>query len=211
MNNPTNNGIATYIDRSSRASELDFVIDKRMREAFHFFPVIVSEINDDGTIDVIPLLFKTTANGENQRRAPVYNVIVPEIRVGNMAIIAMPKVGQKGFIKIADRDISKIKRTNNYSDVGSYRRFSLSDAIWDAAGSTFNDPAQYKIEILDGGVVNCEVTEFNIIGKLNVTGDTDIQGNVTTTGTLKNNDIDVGSTHTHDGVETGEGNTGVPN
>ena len=217
MSNQTNNGTANYIDRSSPVSELDFVIRKVMGEAFHFMPVEVSEINDDGTIDVIPLVFKTTATGENQRRAPIYNVPVPEIRAGNMAIIAMPVVGQKGFVKVCDRDISKIKRTLNYADVGSFRRHSFSDSVWDTAGSAFNEPAEYFFEIKNGGDISCkakkfdiEAEEVNINSKLNVTGNTDIQGDVTTTGTLENNDVDVGSTHIHGGVQTGTSNTGEP-
>ena len=211
MTNPTNNGTATYIDRSSKASELDFVIDKRMGEAFHFMPVEVSKINGDGTIDVIPLLFKTTATGENQRRAPIYNVPVPEIRAGNMAIIAMPIIGQKGFVHVADRDISKIKRTLKYADVGSFRRSSLSDSVWATAGSMFNAPAQYKLEILNGGVVNCVVTEFNITGKFNVTGDSTFDGKlIQTNGELSSEGV-VLETHTHSGVQSGNSNTGEPN
>jgi hypothetical protein len=205
MSNPTNNGTATYIDRSSKVSEFDFVIDKRMGEVFHYMPVEVSEINEDATIDVIPLLFKTTATGENQRRAPIYNVPVPEIRAGNMAIIAMPVVGQKGFVKIADRDISKIKRTLTYADVGSFRRHSFSESVWDVAGSCFNDTAEYKFQILAGGVINCTVTAFNI------TGDVTINGKVTQSGgDLKSNGV-VLHTHTHGGVQSGTSNTSIPN
>lgn len=44
-----------------------------------------------------------------------------------------------------------------------------------------------------------------------ITGDVNIVGNVTTTGTLQNNSKNVGSTHTHNGVQPGGGNTGQPN
>lgn len=43
-----------------------------------------------------------------------------------------------------------------------------------------------------------------------LTGALNVTGNVDTTGTLKNNGKSVGSTHTHSGVQTGGGNTGVP-
>lgn len=211
MSNPTNSGTATYLDRSSNVSEIDFVVRKSVGEIRVFMPVEVSEINQDGTIDVIPMLFKTTATGENQRRSPIYNVPVPEIRVGNFSIIAIPKVGQKGFVKVCDRDISKIKRTLKSSDVGSYRKHSFSDSVWDTAGSCFNESAQYKIEILDGGIVNCIVTEFNITGKLNITGESNFNGKLTqSNGNLSSNGV-VLHTHTHGGVQPGSGSTGAPN
>ncbi|MNR33113.1 hypothetical protein D3C85_1507560 [compost metagenome] len=37
------------------------------------------------------------------------------------------------------------------------------------------------------------------------------QGNMETLGTLRNNGKDVGSTHTHPGVQTGPASTGAPN
>jgi len=213
MSNQTNEGIATYIDRSSKTSEIDFVVRQIMGESFHFMPVVVSEINDDGTIDVIPLLFKTTATGENQRRAPVYNVPVPEIRVGNMAIIAIPKVGDKGFIKIADRDISKIKRTLSYSDVSSFRKHSLSDSVWDTAGACFNEPAQYFIEILDDGVVNCKVTKWNIeADEFNVKASSVFDGDIEhKNGSITSNGVHIDNTHTHGGVQSGTSSTLTPN
>lgn len=223
MSNQTNNGTATYIDRSSKVSELDFVVRKIMGEAFHFMPVIVDNINDDGTIDVIPLLFKTTAIGENQRRAPIYNVPVPEIRAGNMAIIATPVKGQKGFVKVCDRDISKIKRTLNYSDVGSFRKHSFSDSVWDTAGSEFNEPAEYYFEIKNGGDISCkakkfniEAEEVNINSKLNVTGNSTFTGGLAQTGgNLSSGDANLGTnvilgTHKHGGVLLGDKDTGVP-
>jgi hypothetical protein len=44
-----------------------------------------------------------------------------------------------------------------------------------------------------------------------ITADTvDITGDVATVGTLTNNGVNVGSTHTHGGVQTGGGTSGPP-
>ena len=43
-----------------------------------------------------------------------------------------------------------------------------------------------------------------------VNGKFTVNGNVETTGTLKNNSVNVGSTHKHSGVTTGISNTGNP-
>ena len=56
---------------------------------------------------------------------------------------------------------------------------------------------------------------FDITGgtgaTMQITGDIDQTGNYQNTGTLQNNGKDVGSTHTHSGVQPGAGNTGTPN
>lgn len=48
-------------------------------------------------------------------------------------------------------------------------------------------------------------------GTAAITGNMSVNGNVTTTGTLTNNSKNVGSTHTHSGVQSGGSSTGQPN
>lgn len=49
-----------------------------------------------------------------------------------------------------------------------------------------------------------------LIGDVTIEGSLTVQGNVDITGTLKNNDKNVGSTHTHRDVTAGTANSGVP-
>lgn len=42
-------------------------------------------------------------------------------------------------------------------------------------------------------------------------GTMNVNGNIVSTGTITNNGKDIGSTHTHSGVQPGSGNTGTPN
>ena len=48
-------------------------------------------------------------------------------------------------------------------------------------------------------------------GTMNVTGNINQTGNFANTGTIQNNGKNIGSTHTHSGVQPGAGNTGAPN
>ncbi len=43
-----------------------------------------------------------------------------------------------------------------------------------------------------------------------MTGNLSVTGNIASTGTVQNNGKNIGSTHTHSGVQTGGGNTGAP-
>jgi len=58
--------------------------------------------------------------------------------------------------------------------------------------------------------VTINATKITLNAEVVINGKTTIAGNVATTGTLTNNAVDVGSTHTHGGVTTGGGTTGVP-
>lgn len=67
-----------------------------------------------------------------------------------------------------------------------------------------------KIHLKAGRIIDIDADQLNINCDVIINGTTDIQGNVTTTGTLKNNNVSVGSTHTHSGVTAGGGTTGTP-
>jgi len=45
---------------------------------------------------------------------------------------------------------------------------------------------------------------------IKLVGDLEVIGNITSTGTIRNNGKDIGSTHKHNGVTAGSGNSGVP-
>ncbi len=52
---------------------------------------------------------------------------------------------------------------------------------------------------------------MKIMADVTIEGDVNITGNIASTGTLFNNGKDVGSTHTHGGVQLGNSSSGVPN
>lgn len=58
--------------------------------------------------------------------------------------------------------------------------------------------------------VDLDAQIFRIRANVEIEGNVVLQGNFDATGSLNNNDANVGSTHTHGGVETGPGNTGPP-
>lgn len=100
-----------------------------------------------------------------------------------------------------------------------------------ATGSTELTPAGKFIINAPGGLeVNAPTTQINsattnATGTVNATGaitgtggmaisggsGASVNGNLSITGSLTNNGKNVGSTHTHSGVQAGAGNTGAPN
>jgi phage gp45-like len=94
---------------------------------------------------------------------------------------------------------------------------AVDDRRYRLAGLEAGEVAVYddlgnKIELKRDRIKITAETLLDIVAPdVNIAGRVTINGNVETTGTLKNNAKNVGSTHTHSGVQTGGGNTGAPN
>lgn len=78
-----------------------------------------------------------------------------------------------------------------------------ANAAIDADGDVYAS-AGADAAISAAGVVSVVAPTINISGNVNITG------NLTVTGTMTNGVKNVGSTHTHGGVQTGGGTTGAP-
>jgi hypothetical protein len=62
-----------------------------------------------------------------------------------------------------------------------------------------------------GGSAQVTAPTISLTGNVTVNGNLTVNGNTALTGTARANGKDIGSTHTHSGVQTGSGNTGAPN
>jgi phage gp45-like len=90
------------------------------------------------------------------------------------------------------------------------RRYRLTGL--EAGEVAVYDDLGNKIELKRDRIKITAETLLDIVAPdVHIAGHVTITGNVDTTGTLKNNTKNVGSTHTHSGVQTGGGNTGAPN
>lgn len=76
-------------------------------------------------------------------------------------------------------------------------------AIYDDQGN--------KIELLREMVKVTAVQHVEVVAPtIKLVGNLEVIGNITTTGTLMNNGKDISSTHKHNGVTAGSGNSGAP-
>jgi hypothetical protein len=131
---------------------------------------------------------------------------IPHMRIqgGTNAIILDPVVGDIGICLFADKDISVIKATKNKSSAGSSRKNSLSDGLY--MGGVLNaTPVNYvqfngnDINVTATGNVNLKAPAINL------------KNAGSALQTLLNSTLLTWlSAHTHAGVTTGAGVTGVP-
>ncbi len=198
MSQGTNNGVTTNLtpaDYSSEIGRLQFVINGALSGIRTAMPVKVVAVSNNGgvspigTVDVQPLVSMLDGSGNAWEHGIIHNVPYMRIQGGGNAIIIDPVIGDIGIATVCDRDISTVQKTKKVAAPGSLRKNDMSDMVYLMTIISSVAPTQY-IQFDSSGI--------------------HIKGNVTITGTLTNNAVNISSTHTHGGVQTGTGITGAP-
>lgn len=189
-----------------------------------------------GFVDVQPLVNQLDGAGNAVPHAVLHNLPYFRLQGGTDAIILDPKVGDIGIAVFASRDISAVKASKAQANPGSWRSHDMADGLY-VGGLLNGTPVQY-VQFTAGGInvvspakvtvqapniemnasTQCALNSPVIVlngtvqqGAGSYGGTSTWQGNMNTLGTLRNNGKDVGSTHTHPGVQSGPSNTGTPN
>lgn len=169
---------------------------------------------DDATnrATIKPLVMLGTTDGQKISRAQLSNIPVFRFGGGGFFIRFPVKSGDFGWLKATDRDMSLIMQRGGLEDwPNTLRQHSFSDGMFfpDTLKSWAIDGANADalvIQSLDGSVcvslhsgkVKIEATDIEVVGNMSVTG------------TMTNNGVNIGSTHVHSGVDAGPSNTGGP-
>lgn len=189
-----------------------------------------------GFVDVQPLVNQLDGAGNAVPHGVLHNLPYFRLQGGTDAIILDPKVGDIGIAVFASRDISAVKASKAQANPGSWRAHDMADGLY-VGGLLNGTPVQY-VQFSAGGInvvspakvtvqapdiemnasTQCALNSPVIVlngtvqqGAGSYGGTSTWQGNMNTLGTLRNNGKDVGSTHTHPGVQSGPSNTGTPN
>lgn len=149
-----------------------------------------------GTVSVQPMVDQIDGSGNRVPHGTIYNIPYFRLQGGGNSVIIDPQVGDHGLAVICDRDISSVKATKGQAAPGSRRQNSWADGLY--LGGFLNAVSTTTIRFSASGI---EIT---------APGGLTIHANVDITGTVTNNGVNISSTHRHDGVQTGIGNTGVP-
>ena len=202
-------GQANPVDQGGRFNAYDFIVTQLLNQCDHITLVkIVSCTNSGGLspvgfVDVQPLVNLVDGSGQAQEHGTIYHLPYFRLQGGGNAVIIDPQVGDIGIAAFADRDISSVKANKKTANPGSARRFDMSDGLY-IGGVLNGTPTQY-VRFSSTGIEICSPAELRITAPNII-----LTGNVATIGTLTNNTVNVGSTHTHSNVEPGGGTSGGP-
>lgn len=189
------------------------VLQNFLRGVDDMIPAKVVSYDDATNRAVIkPLVMLGTTDGQKISRAQLSNIPVFRFGGGGFFIRFPVKAGDFGWLKATDRDMSLIMQRGGLEDwPNTLRQHSFSDGMFfpDTLKSWVIDGANADalvIQSLDGSV--CVSLHS---GKVKIeAADIEVVGNMSVTGTMTNNGVNIGSTHVHSGVDAGPSNTGGP-
>lgn len=114
-------------------------------------------VEEAGFVDVQPLISQVDGQNNKTDHVTIYHIPYTRVYGGQAAIIMDPTVGDVGFIKVADRDISSFKDAYaGGSSVSTYtpnsrRRHDFADSVY-LGGILSKVPKQYVTFGADGSV-----------------------------------------------------------
>lgn len=156
-----------------------------------------------GTVDVQPLVNQIDGAGNAIPHGTIHGLPYSRMHGGNNAVIMDPQVNDLGIVTFASRDISSVIANRAAANPGSFRRHDMADGMY--VGAILNGIPSQFIQFQSSGMTLTSPFKVTINAP-----DIALVGNVATTGTLKNNGHDVGSTHEHTLTQPGAGLSGVP-
>jgi hypothetical protein len=209
MANENNNELLT--------GAFNILADYLRRTMENSLPCKVVAVSDDRkTVTVQPLIKIVTTDGTATSRANISGVPVFTNGSSNWLISFPISVGDIGWLDACDRDISIFLQSYKDSAPATKRKHSFSDArfvpdIMTNYSISAEDSDAMVIQSADGSVkISLNESRIKMVApSIEIEGDTTITGNVATTGTLTNNGIYVGSTHTHAQGNDSDGNSQV--
>ena len=120
-------GVAKPNDLLDSYNSLIFVINQFIKNTINTVELVrVELINEDGTIDVIPVVKRETADGTYAENGTIPNVKYIQYQAGTNAVIVKPQVGDIGLLLINKRDISNAQG----GIVATNRMFNPCDGIY---------------------------------------------------------------------------------
>ena len=137
---------------------LIFIIESVVNKINTADLVKVQKVNNDNTIDVIPIIRGVNTDGEAIDQSTIYGIRYLRWQYGQNALKAVPEVGDIGLIIVCKKDISDVEK----GLVGSYRKFCPSDSIY--IGGIFGlnaEPTQF-IEFGSNGITITSPADITI-------------------------------------------------
>lgn len=177
-----------------------------------------------GFVDVMPLVESYDGFGNAISSQTIFSVPYFRVQGGVASLIVDPIIGDIGVAVFAQQDITNV--SDNPKKPDTKRAFSMADAMY--FGGIRNQAPSVYIEITQGNVVNIIAPSEVYVKSALCTIDCDsftvnatnnVQFNtptMTASGTFTAQTIQTSAgvnlgTHTHNGVTSGNSNTGSPN
>ena len=147
-------------------SALEYIIKSKIDNRVNTVDVVrVIAVNENNTVDVIPIIKNTTPSNEPIEETPIYGLRYIRWQYGTNGIKAKPSIGDIGLILVCKKDTSAIEA----GIIGNNSKFNTANGIYLGGLNGLNqEPTQFieftenGIEITTNGTININAATANI-------------------------------------------------
>ena len=168
-------------------------------------PVEIVQVNEDGSVNVKPLLKNKTTNGQVLEITDddiIYNIPVMMLFGENCSLTFNVGIGNQGLLIACQYDITNYKANKQASEKPTNRTYSYSDGFYLPLTILNSVPESLTLTYGEKSItINNE--------KISIIGDVEVKGKITATGDVKAGDISL-QEHTHGFNYTGAGQGSSP-
>ena len=207
-------------EQKSLKDLLDRHFDIRSRDFIHTsFPARIVNVNNNNTVNVEPLVMTKMADGSQKPYPIIYDVRLHTYAAASGEVFVSLPIGKGDLVWVfaSERDTARLMGTDGTKPQPSETQIthSLSDcfaipAFYPDKKSRQFDPDNLVIEnkgtqiVVKDGEVVIDADHMNIKSNLvDIDGTLNIKGDLSITGSVSQGDVDIGSSHTHSGVQAG--------
>lgn len=126
----------------------------------------------------------------------------PEIRMHDLS---------DGFVLVGPRCQPNVVTPTPSSSGAELRNATRTSFVRIDASGHATVQAAGDVTVIASGQLNAQAPIIQITGNVTITGNLTVNGNTSLIGNAQSNGKNIGSTHTHSGVQVGTASTGVPN
>ena len=167
-------------------------------------PVEITAVNDDGTVNVKPLLVNKSTSGkvlEITEDDYINNIPVLMLYGNNIELSFGVSVGNQGLLIAGQYDITNYKKTKSVSEKTLTRNYSYSDGFYLPMTLTGKNGQVIKLKV-GSSSITIKNDGVDIVGDTNITGNVNITGSVVASDTITGLDCLTASgvsleSHTH--------------
>lgn len=127
---------------NSSLNTLVGIIDNALSSVSTAMPVTVLQVYKNHTVDVMPMVDMLDSAGNAVEHAPITAIPYARLQGGDYGLIIEPKVGDKGLVVFASRDISDVVQSKGKAKPASLRKHSMSDGMY-IASLLYEEPETY--------------------------------------------------------------------
>lgn len=103
-------------------------------------PCVVTKVDrNKNKVNVVPLIRIIKTDGTTEKRAEVFNIPIRNMSTGNYIINFPVKVGDFGYIRTCDRDLSLFKQTFKESKPNTFRKNDFADSVFEPDTINYNN------------------------------------------------------------------------